>query len=270
MTAKQRSTAILNNDAIVCAAEWGGPRPTKRDIPQPWGRSPRPADQRGRLTEAMRQSCHVGSSLGRRGGGPGGRGWAGRKATELTKSAGKKDQDLVQNSVGVSGTGKEASWGPLGSAVRFGVPRQPDCMQLLAGAAGEPEVGKAAPASRPAPVSPLFMYVALLAPHARQGNHEPHLIPSCPIMALAGHSTSPAVSDPSPQPRVSTVLTIVHPISLRPIFSEKLTGLSARRPAAARLPARQQTCRRTFADYLRPPNIQPTCRVHVDNPSGSG
>lgn len=61
-------------------------------------------------------------------------------------------------------------------------------------------------------------------------------------MALAGHSTSPAVSDPSSQPLISTFLTIFHPVSLRPIFSALLTGPSARRPAATSQSARQQTC----------------------------
>lgn len=270
MTAKQRSTAILNKDTIVCAAKSGDPRPTKQDIPQPWGRSPRPADQRGGLTEAMRQSCHVGSSLGRRGGGPGGRGWAGRKATELTRSAGKRTKILSKIAWECQEQGKKPPGGLLEVPSGLACPGNRTACSCWLALQVSLEVGKAAPASRPAPVSPLFMYVAPLAPHARQGNHEPHLIPSCPIMAQAGHSTSPAVSDPSSQPPVSTVLTIVHPISLRPISSEKLTGLCARRPAAARPPPRQQTCRPTFADYLPPPNIQPTCRVHVDDPCGSG
>lgn len=43
--------------------------PGNRDISQPWGA--RPADQRSGLTEAMRQSSDVGSSLGREGKGGG-------------------------------------------------------------------------------------------------------------------------------------------------------------------------------------------------------
>lgn len=147
-------------------------------------------------------------------------------------------EDYVQNSMGVTGTGKEASWGPSWK-----------CRQIWRGQATglacscwlalhvSLVAGKAAPASRPAPVSPF-----LCCPTCTTGKPRATPYSFCPIMALAGHSTSPAVSDPSSQPLISTFLTIFHPVSLRPIFSALLTGRSSRRPAAASHLARQQAC----------------------------
>lgn len=273
MTAKQRSTAILNKDTIACAAKWGGPRPTKRDILQPWGRSPRPADQRGRLTEAMRQSCHVGSSLGRRGGGPGGRGWAGRKAAEVTKSAGKRTKILSKIAWECQEQGKKPPGGLLEVPSGLACPgNRTACSSWLALQVSL-EVGKAAPASRPAPVSPLFMYVALLA-HMHDRETTSHTLflpaqlwlrpgtPPAPLFLIPARSPSSAPSSPSSIPSVS----VRSPARSSPVSAHG----DPRRPAAARPPPRQQTCRPTFADYLPPPNIQPTCRVHVDDPSGSG
>lgn len=214
----------------------------------------------------MRQSSdvHSKSSVGRRGGGRGREdGPAGRLPNRRTAQGTR--QDHVQNSMGVTGTGKEASWGPLGSAVRFGVPRQPDCMQLLAGTACEPGGWQGCPCQTALPLSAHFC----VAPHARQGNHEPHLIPSCPIMALAGHPPAPLFLIPAHSPSSA-------PSSRSSIPSAFIRSSAHSSPVASHgdllRPAAGQRADllANFADYLLPPNIQPACRIHVNNPPLSG
>jgi hypothetical protein len=167
-------------------------------------------------------------------------------AIESTRNTGKKRRRVIAKksvAVAVSGTGKEASWG---KCREISVPRQTSsCWQVLHKSLVVLGTGKATPtrASHADPVSP-----RCIAPHLRQGNHEPHLIPSCPIMALVRYPTSPAVSVcsrhldvPSHQPSlphlISNALLLTSPSIRRPTC-----GLSAGHPA----------------------DIPYTCRVHVD------
>lgn len=164
-----------------------------------------------------------------RGDGAGGRGWVGRKATELTNQ--RREEDKVTSKIAweLTGTGKEASWGPswkcrqIWRAQATGLA----CSCWLALRVSL-VAGKAAPASRPAPVSPF-----LCSPTCTTGKPR-----ATPYSFLSNYgsgraSTSPTVSDPSSWPLISTFLTIFNPVSLRLIFSAQLTGRSARRPDAA-------------------------------------
>lgn len=157
----------------------------------------------------MRQSSDVKSSLGEEvgGGGAGGRGWVGRKATETTNSAGKKRKAMSKIAREYQEQGKK----PLGGLLE--VPSDLACPGNQTAACScwlathvSLVAGKAAPASRPAPVSPF-----LCSPTSTTG--KPRATPYSFLSNYGSgrHSTSPAVSNPSSQPLISTFLTIFHP-----------------------------------------------------------
>lgn len=65
------------------------------------------------------------------------------------------------------------------------------------------------PRAPPCPCQPI-----LVQPHyARQGNHEPHLIPFCPIMALVATPPAPLFLASAHSLSISTFRTTFHPIS---------------------------------------------------------
>jgi hypothetical protein len=136
MTTKQRFTAIKQQYT------------SSRDISQPWG--VQPAEQRGRLTEVWRARLEErgrGRGRWRRLGRP-----EGYRVDEQRKEEEKKATAKIAWQC--QEQGKKPLGGLLGSAVRFSVPRTA-CSCWLALHVSL-EAGKAAPANRPAPVSPFL------------------------------------------------------------------------------------------------------------------
>lgn len=153
----------------------------------------------------------------------GGGGWLRRRWSRMGRPEGyridakRKEEDKTLSKIAweLSGTGKEASWGPswkcrqIWRAQATGLA----CSSWLALHVSL-VAGKAAPASGPAPVSPF-----LCSPICTTGNPRATPYSFLPNYGSGRASTSPAVSDSSSQPLISTFLTILNPISLRLIFS---------------------------------------------------
>lgn len=180
----------------------------------------------------MRRSSDAKSSLGKEAG-QGGRRRRSRmgrpEGYRIDKQAQGRRQGHVQNSLGVDRNRERSLLGPswkcrqIWRAQATGLA----CSCWLAMRVSL-VAGKAAPASRPAPVSPF-----LCSPTCTTGKPR-----ATPYSFLSNYgsgraSTSPTVSDPSSWPLISTFLAIFNPVSLRLIFSAQLTGRSARRPDAA-------------------------------------
>lgn len=119
------------------------------------------------------------------------------------------------------------------------------------------------------------------APDARQGHHEPHLIPSCPIMALAATPPAPLflISAHSPSSAPSSPYSV--PSAVVQPQHAGFTGPSARRPthdvAASRADARRRTsmviCSSELSPHVRsglPVNLTPMVTMNVGLLSGRG